>query len=290
MHRYKDASPVDPSSTVGIFNDGTELRISTIRHEDIGDYTCIARNGEGQVSHTARVIIAGGAVIMVKNKFLLVCNTIFEKKRHTKNSFFWNENENVYTHHTHKETLTNQPSQLAFQTDKLKKFFQNKKKFNCVTRFPPVFVAFLFVTSFTFIFFFLLIVLFASFNARYFHLISFTVFSSVFVFLVNIHKMLSSRKSRKQLHLLIYTNDSVCVFCYMLTPSNGFQSKLFTMDFIFSFRLNGVRIHFNTKCKWNLLAALKRITNFRFTFFDFFKYNVFATIFFILLWVAQINN
>lgn len=68
-HRYKDANPVDPSSTVGIFNDGTELRISTIRHEDIGDYTCIARNGEGQVSHTARVIIAGGAVIMVKNNY-----------------------------------------------------------------------------------------------------------------------------------------------------------------------------------------------------------------------------
>lgn len=63
---YKDANPVEPSPTVGIFNDGTELRISTIRHEDIGEYTCIARNGEGQVSHTARVIIAGGAVIMVK--------------------------------------------------------------------------------------------------------------------------------------------------------------------------------------------------------------------------------
>lgn len=57
---------MEPSATVGIFNDGTELRISTIRNEDIGDYTCIARNGEGQVSHTARVIIAGGAVIMVK--------------------------------------------------------------------------------------------------------------------------------------------------------------------------------------------------------------------------------
>lgn len=64
---YKDANPVEPSATVGIFNDGTELRISTIRHDDIGDYTCIARNGEGQVSHTARVIIAGGAVIMVNN-------------------------------------------------------------------------------------------------------------------------------------------------------------------------------------------------------------------------------
>lgn len=62
---YKDANPVEPSGTVGIFNDGTELRISNIRHEDIGDYTCIARNGEGQVSHTARVIVAGGAVITV---------------------------------------------------------------------------------------------------------------------------------------------------------------------------------------------------------------------------------
>ncbi|XP_043507537.1 protein turtle-like isoform X8 [Frieseomelitta varia] len=62
---YKDANPVEPSTTIGIFNDGTELRISTIKNEDIGDYTCIARNGEGQISHTARVIIAGGAVITV---------------------------------------------------------------------------------------------------------------------------------------------------------------------------------------------------------------------------------
>ncbi|XP_025831527.1 LOW QUALITY PROTEIN: protein turtle [Agrilus planipennis] len=62
---YKDANPVEPSPTIGIFNDGTELRLSNIRHEDIGDYTCIARNGEGQISHTSRVIIAGGAVIMV---------------------------------------------------------------------------------------------------------------------------------------------------------------------------------------------------------------------------------
>lgn len=80
FRRYKDANPVDPSSTVGIFNDGTELRISTIRHEDIGDYTCIARNGEGQVSHTARVIIAGGAVIMVKQTI----------------TFFWHCNQTVY--------------------------------------------------------------------------------------------------------------------------------------------------------------------------------------------------
>lgn len=61
---FKDATDVQPTGTVGIFNDGTELRISKIRSEDIGDYTCIARNGEGQISHTARVLIAGGAVIM----------------------------------------------------------------------------------------------------------------------------------------------------------------------------------------------------------------------------------
>lgn len=61
---FKDATDVQPTGTVGIFNDGTELRISNIRTEDIGDYTCIARNGEGQISHTARVLIAGGAVIM----------------------------------------------------------------------------------------------------------------------------------------------------------------------------------------------------------------------------------
>ncbi|RLU24528.1 hypothetical protein DMN91_002617 [Ooceraea biroi] len=63
---YKDANPVEPNGRdVGIFNDGTELRLSTIKNEDIGDYTCLARNGEGQISHTARVVVAGGAVIMV---------------------------------------------------------------------------------------------------------------------------------------------------------------------------------------------------------------------------------
>ena len=56
---YKDANPVAISNTIGIFNEGTELRISTIKNEDIGDYTCIAKNGEGQISHSARVIIAG---------------------------------------------------------------------------------------------------------------------------------------------------------------------------------------------------------------------------------------
>lgn len=63
---YKDANPVEPAATIGIFNDGTELRISSIRQEDIGDYTCIAKNGEGQISHTARVIIAGKFIFQVE--------------------------------------------------------------------------------------------------------------------------------------------------------------------------------------------------------------------------------
>lgn len=117
-NRYKDANPVDPSSTVGIFNDGTELRISTIRHEDIGDYTCIARNGEGQVSHTARVIIAGGAVIMVKETItsdlqppLFFYNNI---KSNKKSKLNLKKNYEPYTHpDTNKYTLI---SQLAIQS------------------------------------------------------------------------------------------------------------------------------------------------------------------------------
>lgn len=62
---YKDDAAVQPSPSVGVFNDGTELRIANIRSADIGDYTCIARNGEGQVTHTAELVAAGPAVITV---------------------------------------------------------------------------------------------------------------------------------------------------------------------------------------------------------------------------------
>jgi len=56
---YKGDKPIETSGTIGIFNDGTELRISHISENDIGDYTCLARNGEGAISHSARVIMAG---------------------------------------------------------------------------------------------------------------------------------------------------------------------------------------------------------------------------------------
>lgn len=57
--RYKDSDPVQPSVTVSIVNEGTELRISQIKNEDIADYVCVARNGEGKIHHTIRVLIAG---------------------------------------------------------------------------------------------------------------------------------------------------------------------------------------------------------------------------------------
>ena len=30
-----------------------------ITHSDLSDYTCVARNGEGRIHHTVRVVIAG---------------------------------------------------------------------------------------------------------------------------------------------------------------------------------------------------------------------------------------
>ncbi|KAK3862557.1 hypothetical protein Pcinc_031593 [Petrolisthes cinctipes] len=70
---FREDKSVEPSDTVGIFNDGTELRINKIRDEDIGDYVCVARNAEGRVHHEAKVVIAGGAVIVTppQNQTLL---------------------------------------------------------------------------------------------------------------------------------------------------------------------------------------------------------------------------
>jgi len=56
---------VTPSASLAVTNDGTELRISNLRQEDIGDYTCSAENGQGTVRHTTKLVIAGGAVIIV---------------------------------------------------------------------------------------------------------------------------------------------------------------------------------------------------------------------------------
>jgi len=60
---FKHDAPVIQTSSVKVVNDGTELRINRIRQSDLSDYTCVARNGEGRIHQTVRVVIAGGAVI-----------------------------------------------------------------------------------------------------------------------------------------------------------------------------------------------------------------------------------
>ena len=58
-------------------NDGTELRINRIRHSDLSDYTCVARNGEGRIHHTVKVVIAGGILRLVVFVFVFVFACVF---------------------------------------------------------------------------------------------------------------------------------------------------------------------------------------------------------------------
>ncbi|RWS31959.1 protein turtle-like protein [Leptotrombidium deliense] len=60
---YKDNLPLEESANIQILVN--ELRISNLQQSDIGDYLCMARNREGSVTATAKVIIAGSAVITV---------------------------------------------------------------------------------------------------------------------------------------------------------------------------------------------------------------------------------
>ncbi|XP_071040186.1 protein turtle [Parasteatoda tepidariorum] len=60
---YKDNSPLEESRTVQILP--TELKINNLRQTDIGDYMCMARNREGTVTSTSKVIVAGPASIVV---------------------------------------------------------------------------------------------------------------------------------------------------------------------------------------------------------------------------------
>ncbi|XP_037072265.1 protein turtle-like [Pollicipes pollicipes] len=61
---YKADQPIQPSETVGVKNDGTELRITRITKEDIGEYICYAENSEGSVHWTSKLILAGHAAIV----------------------------------------------------------------------------------------------------------------------------------------------------------------------------------------------------------------------------------
>lgn len=56
---YRENELVHTSPLLAVVNDGTELRISSIRQEDVGDYTCTAKNGQGTVRHTTKLVVAG---------------------------------------------------------------------------------------------------------------------------------------------------------------------------------------------------------------------------------------
>lgn len=67
---FKGDKHIQISRYVDVYNDGTELRISKLRQRDLGDYTCIARNGVGdkegknKIFRTARVVLAGKVFIL----------------------------------------------------------------------------------------------------------------------------------------------------------------------------------------------------------------------------------
>ncbi|XP_017460821.1 PREDICTED: protein turtle-like, partial [Rhagoletis zephyria] len=58
---FKDKRPLQSNANVHIL--ANELRISSIQLNDIGEYRCTARNREGSMSTTTKIIIAGPAVI-----------------------------------------------------------------------------------------------------------------------------------------------------------------------------------------------------------------------------------
>eukprot|EP00095_Tigriopus_kingsejongensis_P006307 snap_masked-scaffold61_size441589-processed-gene-2.1 protein:Tk06307 transcript:snap_masked-scaffold61_size441589-processed-gene-2.1-mRNA-1 annotation:"protein turtle isoform x8" len=62
---FKGDKAIQISHRIGVFNDGTELRLSNILERDLGDYTCIARNGvyNGSIHFTTKLVMAGAAVI-----------------------------------------------------------------------------------------------------------------------------------------------------------------------------------------------------------------------------------
>ncbi len=71
---YRDSELVHTTASLVVANDGTELRISSIRQDDIGDYTCTAKNGQGSVRHTTKLVVAGNWHFLI---FLYSLNVIF---------------------------------------------------------------------------------------------------------------------------------------------------------------------------------------------------------------------
>jgi hypothetical protein len=76
---FKEAQHLDPArlamspkgKRVKIANQGMELRVTDIRQEDLGDYTCMAKNGvPPHASSIARIMLAG------KERRLCVCTCV----------------------------------------------------------------------------------------------------------------------------------------------------------------------------------------------------------------------
>ncbi|UYV84878.1 IGSF9B [Cordylochernes scorpioides] len=63
-----------PNPTISWFKNGlpldaaSQLRIGSVRQADIGDYMCVARNREGSVSATAKVIVAGEYLVVYSSE------------------------------------------------------------------------------------------------------------------------------------------------------------------------------------------------------------------------------
>ncbi len=55
----REGEPVQTSANLAVTNDGTELRIASVRQEDIGDFTCVAKNGQGTVRRNMKIVVAG---------------------------------------------------------------------------------------------------------------------------------------------------------------------------------------------------------------------------------------
>ena len=59
----KEGQLVDEGIDKHVVITETELKIGSLRQTDVGEYVCVAKNSQGSVSTSSKVIIAGPAVI-----------------------------------------------------------------------------------------------------------------------------------------------------------------------------------------------------------------------------------
>lgn len=59
----KEGQPVEEAADKHVTITDTELKIGSLRQTDVGEFVCVAKNSQGSVSTSSKVIIAGPAVI-----------------------------------------------------------------------------------------------------------------------------------------------------------------------------------------------------------------------------------